>query len=57
MRPEDGEKHDNAAAGSGPARQKEEVNDVSWLQKLVSSRIRTQSNGGKGKVPEGVWEK
>ncbi|GAP65722.1 acetyl-CoA carboxylase carboxyl transferase subunit alpha [Mizugakiibacter sediminis] len=56
MRPED-DKRDNAAAAPGPARQKEEVNDVSWLQKLVSSRIRTQSNGGKGKVPEGVWEK
>ena len=30
---------------------------MSWLSKLMPSRIRTQSTGVKGKVPEGVWEK
>lgn len=29
---------------------------MNWLQKLMSPRIRTQ-NAGKGKVPEGLWEK
>lgn len=29
---------------------------MNWLQKLMSPRIRTQ-NTGKGKVPEGLWEK
>lgn len=29
---------------------------MSWLQKLMSARIRTQSQS-KGKVPEGLWEK
>jgi acetyl-CoA carboxylase carboxyl transferase subunit beta len=30
---------------------------MTWLQKLMTPRIRTQNSGGKGKVPEGVWEK
>ncbi|WP_266168969.1 acetyl-CoA carboxylase, carboxyltransferase subunit beta [Dyella subtropica] len=31
---------------------------MNWLQKIMTPRARTQSsNGGKGKVPEGVWEK
>jgi len=29
---------------------------MSWLQKLMTSRIRTEG-GGKGKVPEGLWDK
>ncbi len=29
---------------------------MNWLQKLMAPRIRTQSTG-KGKVPEGLWEK
>ncbi len=29
---------------------------MNWLQKLMTPRIRTQ-NTGKGKVPEGLWEK
>ena len=29
---------------------------MNWLQKLMTPRIRTQSTG-KGKVPEGLWEK
>ncbi len=34
-----------------------EVDDMSWLQKLMSSRIRTEATTAKGKVPEGLWEK
>jgi len=30
---------------------------MSWLQKLMPSRIRTQGTTAKGKVPEGLWEK
>ena len=30
---------------------------MSWLSKLMPSRIRTQGTAAKGKVPEGVWEK
>jgi acetyl-CoA carboxylase carboxyl transferase subunit beta len=30
---------------------------MTWLQKLMAPRIRTENSGGKGKVPEGVWEK
>jgi acetyl-CoA carboxylase carboxyl transferase subunit beta len=33
-----------------------EVGDMSWLQKLMPSRIRTEGTT-KGKVPEGLWEK
>jgi len=33
-----------------------EADDMSWLQKLMPSRIRTQSTS-RGKVPEGLWEK
>ena len=35
----------------------EEVDDMSWLQKLMPSRIRTQGTAAKGRVPEGLWEK
>jgi acetyl-CoA carboxylase carboxyl transferase subunit beta len=31
-----------------------EVGDMSWLQKLMPSRIRTEGTS-KGKVPEGLW--
>jgi len=31
--------------------------DMSWLQKLMPSRIRTEGNTAKGRVPEGLWEK
>jgi acetyl-CoA carboxylase carboxyl transferase subunit beta len=40
-----------------------ETDDMSWLQKLMPSRIRTEGTNakgnpnGKGKVPEGLWEK
>jgi acetyl-CoA carboxylase carboxyl transferase subunit beta len=30
---------------------------VSWLQKLTAPRIRTEGTAGRGRVPEGVWEK
>ncbi|HWG10613.1 MAG TPA: acetyl-CoA carboxylase, carboxyltransferase subunit beta [Rhodanobacteraceae bacterium] len=30
---------------------------MTWLQKLMTARIRTENAVGKGKVPEGVWEK
>ena len=31
---------------------------MNWLQKIMNPRTRTQQpNGGKGSVPEGVWEK
>ena len=30
---------------------------MSWLQKLMPSRIRTEGNTAKGRVPEGLWEK
>ena len=30
---------------------------MSWLQKLMPSRIRTEGTTSKGKVPEGLWEK
>jgi len=33
-----------------------EVDDMSWLQKLMPSRIRTEGTS-RGKVPEGLWEK
>jgi acetyl-CoA carboxylase carboxyl transferase subunit beta len=33
-----------------------ETGDMSWLSKLMPSRIRTQGTS-KGKVPEGLWEK
>jgi acetyl-CoA carboxylase carboxyl transferase subunit beta len=34
-----------------------DVEDMSWLQKLMPSRIRTEGNSSKGRVPEGLWEK
>ena len=34
-----------------------DVDDMSWLQKLMPARIRTEGNTTKGKVPEGLWEK
>jgi acetyl-CoA carboxylase carboxyl transferase subunit beta len=30
---------------------------MTWLQKLMTPRIRTEGQTSKGKVPEGVWEK
>jgi acetyl-CoA carboxylase carboxyl transferase subunit beta len=30
---------------------------MTWLQKLMTPRIRTEGQSAKGKVPEGVWEK
>src|SRR6185312_16100428 len=30
---------------------------VCWLQKLTTPKIRTEGTAGRGKVPEGVWEK
>jgi acetyl-CoA carboxylase carboxyl transferase subunit beta len=30
---------------------------VSWLQKLMPARIRTEGGGNKRQVPEGLWEK
>jgi len=30
---------------------------MTWLQKLMTPRIRTEGQTAKGKVPEGVWEK
>ena len=30
---------------------------MSWLQKLTTPKIRTEGTAGRGKVPEGVWEK
>ncbi|MFC5740957.1 acetyl-CoA carboxylase, carboxyltransferase subunit beta [Dyella tabacisoli] len=30
---------------------------MNWLQKIMTPRARAQNNIGKGKVPEGVWEK
>lgn len=40
-----------------PPAENGEIGDMSWLSKLMPSRIRTQGNGAKGKVPEGLWEK
>ena len=34
-----------------------DVEHMSWLQKLMPSRIRTEGNSSKGRVPEGLWEK
>jgi acetyl-CoA carboxylase carboxyl transferase subunit beta len=34
-----------------------DAEDMSWLQKLMPSRIRTEGNSSKGRVPEGLWEK
>ena len=34
-----------------------DVDDMSWLLKLMPSRIRMQGTTAKGKVPEGLWEK
>jgi acetyl-CoA carboxylase carboxyl transferase subunit beta len=57
--PRDGEKPGNGAAPSAyptPPIETGEVDDMSWLQKLMPSRIRTEGTS-KGKVPEGLWEK
>ena len=40
----------------GPPIDTGEAYDMNWLQKLMAPRIRTQGTG-KGKVPEGLWEK
>jgi len=42
--------------GSPPA-STGDVDDMSWLQKLMPARIRTEGSTTKGKVPEGLWEK
>src|SRR5579885_2299524 len=34
-----------------------DIDAMSWLQKLMSSRIRTEGKVAKGRVPEGLWEK
>ena len=34
-----------------------EEDEMSWLQKLMPSRIRTEGTTSKGKVPEGLWGK
>jgi acetyl-CoA carboxylase carboxyl transferase subunit beta len=34
-----------------------EEGEMNWLQKLMTPRVRTANHAGKGKVPEGVWEK
>ncbi len=48
--PEDG--------GADPTTQDEDRDDeMSWLQKLMPSRIRTEGTTSKGKVPEGLWGK
>ena len=44
------------AAPAAPPIDTGEVGDMSWLQKLMPSRIRTEGTS-KGKVPEGLWEK
>ena len=44
------------ASGQAPPIDTGEVGDMSWLQKLMPSRIRTEGTS-KGKVPEGLWEK
>ena len=45
-----------AAVEPTPPIETGEVGDMSWLQKLMPSRIRTEGTT-KGKVPEGLWEK
>jgi len=47
---------DPAAPDPVPPIDSGEVGDMSWLQKLMPSRIRTEGTS-KGKVPEGLWEK
>lgn len=44
------------ADGTQPVAAINRIEDMNWLQKLVSPRERTAS-AGKGKVPEGLWEK
>ena len=41
----------------GVPAQSGDVEDMSWLHKLMPARIRTEGNTTKGKVPEGLWEK
>jgi acetyl-CoA carboxylase carboxyl transferase subunit beta len=50
----EGEKttNDDGAEPAPPEQIAGEQDDMSWLQKLMPSRIRTE-----GKVPEGLWEK
>jgi acetyl-CoA carboxylase carboxyl transferase subunit beta len=53
------DKRENPVVAAGepvPPIETGEVGDMSWLQKLMPSRIRTEGTT-KGKVPEGLWEK
>jgi acetyl-CoA carboxylase carboxyl transferase subunit beta len=54
--PDPPEPPDESAAVPAPPIDTGEVGDMSWLQKLMPSRIRTEGTS-KGKVPEGLWEK
>ena len=47
---------DAPAPDATPPVQTGDVDDMSWLQKLMPARIRTEGTS-KGKVPEGLWEK
>ncbi len=44
------------AGAPAPPIETGELGDMSWLQKLMPARIRTEGTS-KGKVPEGLWEK
>src|SRR6516225_8623016 len=46
----------DALPADAPPAQTGDVDDMSWLQKLMPARIRTEGTS-KGKVPEGLWEK
>ena len=48
---------DAVPADAPAAEDSGDAEDMSWLQKLMPSRIRTQGTTSKGKVPEGLWEK
>ena len=51
------DRQSDAPPPEGPPARTGEVDDMSWLQKLMPARIRTEGNTTKGKVPEGLWEK
>jgi len=46
-----------AAGDTAATPESGDADEMSWLQKLMPSRIRTQGTTSKGKVPEGLWEK
>ena len=57
-KPGDPERPIDAPEPSEPEPSENGENDeMSWLQKLMPSRIRTEGNTAKGRVPEGLWEK